>query len=239
MQPQPGGRVRVAFIVDGFNLYHSIKDTEKMVSARPQRWLDLRAFCESYVRHFGRTAVLGGVYYFSAIAAHLEPTKPNISRRHQAYIDALASTGVYVSLANFKVSNRYFSFLHCRFRFWPFRRFFRLPLPRCTVLVQRAEEKETDVAIAAKLFELLHTNAADAVVLVTGDTDLLPAIRTARALFPTVLIGVCFPFKRHNADLKRSVVRSFKVRKEQYAAHQLPDPIPLPNGHVIRKPSPW
>jgi len=231
--------VRVAFIVDGFNLYHSIKDAEKMVPARPQRWLDLRAFCESYVRNFGRAAMLEDVYYFSAIAAHLEPAKPDISRRHQTYLDALAATGVHVSLANFKVSNRYFSFRQCRFRIWPFRRFIRVPLPRCTVLVQRAEEKETDVAIATKLFELLHTNAADAVVLVTGDTDLLPAIRTARRLFPTILIGVCFPFKRHNADLKRSVVRSFKVRKEQYAVYQLPDPISLPNGHVIRKPPPW
>ena len=67
--------MRVAFIVDGFNLYHSIKDAERMVPARPQRWLDLRAFCQSYVRNFGRAAVLDGVYYFSAIATHLQQVR--------------------------------------------------------------------------------------------------------------------------------------------------------------------
>lgn len=231
--------MRVSFIVDGFNLYHSIRDAEKVVQARPQRWLDLKAFCHEYVRHFGRSAVLQEVYYFSALAKHLEATKPDIVLRHQAYIDAIKSTGVHVSLANFKARDRQIAFRHCSFRVWPLRRPIRLPLPGCGVIVQRAEEKETDVAIASKMFELLHTKSADVIALVSGDTDLLPAIRTARNLFPTTRVAVVFPYRRHNEELKRSVAHSFKVRKEQYARFQLPDPILLPNGKEIRKPSKW
>lgn len=106
-------------------------------------------------------------------------------------------------------------------------------------MFQRAEEKETDVAIATKMFELLHTGTADAIVLVSGDTDLLPAIRTARRLFPTVRVAVCFPFRRQNVDLKQAVSHSFKVRKEQYARHQLPDSVALPGGRIINKPALW
>ena len=29
--------MRVAFIVDGFNVYHSIREAEKLTAARPQR----------------------------------------------------------------------------------------------------------------------------------------------------------------------------------------------------------
>jgi uncharacterized LabA/DUF88 family protein len=231
--------MRVAFLVDGFNLYHSIRDAEKQCADRPQRWLDLRAFCQDYVRHFGRNAVLEGVYYFSALAKHLQASNPGVVLRHVAYIDAIASTGVQVTLANFKARDKYIPFEHCSFRLRWLRRPIRLPLRGCTVMFQRAEEKETDVAIATKMMELLHGNAADAVVLVSGDTDLLPAIRTARRLFPAVRVAVCFPFRRQNVDLKQAVSHSFKVRKEQYAKHQFPDPVVLPNGRTIDKPALW
>lgn len=231
--------MRVAFLVDGFNLYHSIRDAEKELQARPQRWLDLQAFCGDYIRHFGPSATVSSIHYFSALATHLQADKPDILRRHQAYIDAIRSTGVEVTLASFKTSEKYIPFRFCSFRLWPIRRRIRLPIPRWGVIIRRTEEKETDVAIAAKMFELLHTGAADAIVLVSGDTDLLPAIRTCRALFPAAQIAVIFPFKRHNAELKRSVRRSFKVRREQYAKHQLTDPVVLPNGFQIRKPSTW
>jgi uncharacterized LabA/DUF88 family protein len=231
--------MRVAFVVDGFNLYHSIRDAEKIVTARPQRWLDLRGLCTSYLHHFGPTATLEGIYYFSAFAKHLAVTHPDIEARHQVYVDALQSTGVQVSLSNFKARSQYVALSQCRFRLGRLRGTFRLPLPGCGVVFTKAEEKQTDVAIATKLLELLHTGAADAVVLVSGDTDLLPAIRTASSLFPAATVAVCFPYRRHNAELKSAVRRSFKIGKDQYAKYQLPDPIVLPNGHVIRKPPTW
>lgn len=230
--------MRVSFLVDGFNVYHSIRDAEKHVPSRPQRWLDLRSFCQDYVRHFGRSAVLQEVYYFSAIARHLEASKPDIGLRHQAYLDALKAAGVQVTLANFKWRDKHTPLKYCSFRIWSFRQPIRIPISG-SVIIRHAEEKETDVAIACKLLELLHTDAADAIVLVSGDTDLLPAIGTARRLFPAARVAVLFPFRRHNAELKQAVAQSFKVRKEQYAAHQFPDPVALPSGAVIRKPPTW
>lgn len=231
--------MRVAFIVDGFNLYHSIKAAEKAVATRPLKWLDIAALCGSYVKHFGRSARLGGVHYFSALARHLEAHNPEVVGRHEAYIAALRSTGVEVTLASFKRKDQYIPFTQCQFRVWPFRRPLRLPFPRATVISQRYEEKETDVAITAKMFELMHTGAADAVVLVTGDTDVLPAIRTAQRLFPSMPLCVCFPFRRFNRELSLAVPQSFKVKAQQYARYQLPDPVVLADGTTVAKPPKW
>ena len=231
--------MRVAFIVDGFNLYHSIRDAEKVVAQRPQRWLDISRLCRSYLHHFGRSATLEGVYYFSAIARHLAVSNTDIEARHQAYISAIKSAGVKVTLANFKARDKYIPLRYCKFKIGRFKRLFRFPLPKCRLVYNRAEEKETDVAIASKMFELLHRGSADAVVIISGDTDLLPAIRTARDLFPAAPIAVMFPYNRHNAELKRAVKQSFKIAKDQYAKFQFPDPITLPNGHVIKKPLKW
>jgi uncharacterized LabA/DUF88 family protein len=231
--------MRVAFIVDGFNLYHSIRDAEKLVPARPQRWLDLSSLCRSYLHHFGRSATLQGIHYFSALAKHLAASNHDIEARHTAYIDGIRSTGVQVTLGSFKARDKYIPLRFCRFRIGRWKRPVRLPIPRCSVIYTRAEEKETDVAIASRMFELLHRQEADAIVLISGDTDLLPAIRTARSLFPAARIVVMFPFNRHNAELKRAVTHSFKIARDQYAKHQMPDPIVLPNGHVIHKPAKW
>lgn len=37
---------RMAFLIDGFNLYHSLVDARRAGVLKPTRWLDLRALCE-------------------------------------------------------------------------------------------------------------------------------------------------------------------------------------------------
>jgi uncharacterized LabA/DUF88 family protein len=230
--------MRVAFIIDGFNVYHSIREAEKHVPARPQRWLDLTSLCSSYLFHFGRTATLQGVYYFSAFAKHLTESNHGIVGRHQDYVEALKSTGVHVGLANFKARDKYVPLRFCRFKIGRLKRLFRIPLPGCRLVYVKAEEKETDVAIASKMFELLHTGAADGIVLVSGDTDLLPAIRTCRKLFPQVTIAVLFPYGRHNAELRGAVTKHIKIGREQYAKHQFPPQV-TSGGRVIHRPKTW
>jgi hypothetical protein len=101
------------------------------------------------------------------------------------------------------------------------------------------EEKETDVAISMKLVEVFYQDEADTAVLVTGDTDLAPAVRTASRLFPVKQICFAFPYKRRNTELAKLVSKHFYIRKERYAAHQLPDPMRLPSGRLVSKPRQW
>lgn len=211
-------KVRVSFLVDGFNLYHSLVEAESELKVST-KWLDLRSLCSSYLYTFGKTARLESIYYFSALATHRDAHRPGSSARHSSYVECLQSTGVISELGRFKVKHVY-----CR---------------TCRQNNKHYEEKETDVAISVSLLELLFKDAADTIVLVTGDTDLAPAVRTAQRLFPTKELCFAFPYKRQNSELQKMVRRHFKIKGREYVKHQLPDPVVLPSGRKISKPSTW
>lgn len=211
---------RTVFLIDGFNLYHSVREASRDLGGVSTKWLDLRAWCEAHLSSISPDARIKGIYYFSALARHLEAFNPGATARHRALLDCLAATGVTVALSRFKRKD----ILVCE---------------QCNGRRRRYEEKETDVAIAAKLLEVLVTDACDTVVLVTGDTDLAPAVRTARALWPEKEIMFAFPYKRKNRELEKLVTRSFVFSKESYARHQLADPFRLPDGTEVRKPVEW
>jgi uncharacterized LabA/DUF88 family protein len=203
--------------VDGFNVYHSIIEASRV--GPPLKWLNLASLCRSYLYLFGRDATLEGVYYFSAFATWRLPADPAVVNRHKTYIAALEAVGVEVLMGRFKVK-----------QVW---------CPHCKRYHEVHEEKETDVAIAVKMLELLFTNACDTVVLVTGDTDLVPAIRAARRLFPSKRIACAFPYKRAHAELKNLDQMHFKISRGQYTRHQFSDPVVLPNGVTLAKPQGW
>jgi hypothetical protein len=104
---------------------------------------------------------------------------------------------------------------------------------------KRHKEKETDVAMASKLFEICYEDRADSVVLVTGDTDLSPAVRTCQRLFPTKTMIFALPYRRANDELRLLAPGSFKIRAKTYFANQFSDPLVLPDGTTIAKPSNW
>jgi len=211
---------RTTFIIDGFNLYHSVEEDAHQLGfgSRGTKWLNLRNLCASYLHVIGSNAQLEKVYYFSALARHLEATKPDVTQRHQVYVQALESTGVIVKLSRFKAKE-----VRC---------------PKCGSRNVRHEEKETDVALAAKLLEVFARDECETVVIVTGDTDIAPAVRTASALYPLKRIAFAFPFARKNKELAQLVRTSFQIRKEAYVAHQFDNVIQLPD-RSISKPATW
>jgi uncharacterized LabA/DUF88 family protein len=82
---------RVAAYIDGFNLYHAIKDLRQ-----PHlKWLNLWSVSESFLLS-GESLV--AVNYFSAYATWL----PDEYSRHRQYVAALEHYGVSVSMAKFK-----------------------------------------------------------------------------------------------------------------------------------------
>jgi uncharacterized LabA/DUF88 family protein len=212
---------RTIFLIDGFNLYHSVKEASIALhlGGTGTRWLNFHSLCSSYLYLIGGGASLAGVCYFSALAKHLESTKPDVTLRHQHYIDCLKDTGVIVELGRFKEKHVYCT--HCRKD------------------VVRHEEKETDVAISVKLLELFFLDQCDTAVLVTGDTDIAPAIRAAQRMFPTKAVCVAFPYGRHNNELVKLAYKTFRIKKEHYTRHQFPDPFVCADGRTIMKPAQW
>ncbi|MEO0743650.1 MAG: NYN domain-containing protein [Bacteroidota bacterium] len=213
---------RVTFLVGGFNLYHSLRNADRDLGGATTRWLDLVALCESFLYVFRtqqQRAELEEVHYVSALARHLEATNPNVTARHRRYLDCLRETGVQVHFNRFKKKTS-----RCAV---------------CNTKNKHYEEKETDVALAAKLLELLIRDACDTVVLVTGDTDLAPAVRAAQSLFPQKRVAFAFPYKRKNKELAKLAPDSFVIGAKQYVRHQLADPFQLANGTQLAKPPTW
>lgn len=208
---------RTAFLVDGFNLYHSVKDLHANTGVCA-KWLDIRGLCLSLLQLIGKQASMGPIFYFSAYATHL--SDPDVVARHKSYVDCLADTGVIPVMGNFKAKT--------------------MICPHCQRPLVRHEEKETDVAIATRLIELLCRQECETVVLVSGDTDLVPAIECARRLFSTCKVFVAFPYRRKNKELAQHVPdRHFKIGSQSYVSHQFPDPFIMKDGRRVAKPDSW
>jgi uncharacterized LabA/DUF88 family protein len=207
---------RIVFLIDGFNLYHSVKDASLKTGAST-KWLNVRSLCKSYVSLFGKDAVLQDVYYFSAYAYHMRD--PAVIARHKAYVTCLECTGVTVSMSHFDEKEA-----HC---------------PYCKRTFIQHVEKETDIAIASKLFEAASNNSCDTVILMSGDTDLSPAVKTCRRLYLGKEILFAFPLGRKNKELQQLAPRSFKISLEAYRSHQFTNPFVCQDGTSITKPAGW
>lgn len=211
---------RTIFLVDGFNLYHSLVQAQLDAGGTSAKWLNLKSLCCAFLPLVGRVsgerAFPERIYYFSAPPIHRSQGKQD---RHTLYVRCLRATGINVELGRFKSKTR-----NC---------------PLCQKKLTMHEEKETDVAIAARLFEICHSDEAESIVLVTGDTDLAPAIRTCKRLFPAKFILFAFPYRRTNSELVAIAPESFSIKRRSCLRHQFADPLVLPDGTSVAKPANW
>ena len=73
----------------------------------------------------------------------------------------------------------------------------------------------------------------------SGDTDLMPAVRAARRMYPGRLVCLAFPYKRQNNVLKEAADVHFRIRAHRYSKHQLPNPVVLADGSEVHRPTEW
>jgi uncharacterized LabA/DUF88 family protein len=184
---------RVAAFVDGFNLYHAINDT----GADYLKWLDLRKLCENFAPL--PQWRLDEVFYFSAYATWL----PGPYARHRTFVQALESTGVTAIMGEFKEKSR-----RCR---------------ACGNRWRDHEEKETDVNIALWMLRAAGKDRFDRALLVTGDSDLTPAVTMVRELYPEKEIQVLAPLggQRRSSSLGQATGRPVKDIKRIHLERSL------------------
>lgn len=165
--------------------------------------------------HSVQPAQMGDVYYFSAIAKHLENQSGvtgSPTGRHREYIRAIKHFGVIDRLSSFKRKTRSGHVYH--------------------------EEKGTDVWLAATLIESVFSSRCDGAVIVSGDTDFAPAAVVARKKAPVWFAPpprrVPNPTRRrHHNELRRAATGILTLKSREYAAHQLPDRILDSTGNVV------
>lgn len=199
MPTQP---TRVAVLVDGFNLYHSLVQTIEEDGADVSiKWLNIKALCQSQIGTLNDTnAILTHFYYFTSLAAHVGQ---DTVVRHKSFIKALEYTGFNIVQGEFKSKN-----VDCR--------------ADCKKPYTIHTEKKTDVNLAVKLLELFYLNTCDACLILSGDGDLFTAIETAQRLFPSKKVGILFPNRRNHRGLARVANHHQLLTPQDYLGNRFP-----------------
>jgi uncharacterized LabA/DUF88 family protein len=108
----------------------------------------------------------------------------------------------------------------------------------CHACYKTPEEKQTDVNIATKLFETATMDIWDYAWIISGDSDLIPAIEAVKKTFPAKQVGVIIPIGRRAEELKLVTDSRRKVKIKHLESCQFADEITI-DGIVLKRPPNW
>jgi len=201
---------RVSVYVDGFNLYHGLKAAAyNSENVHKYLWLDIHQCVKFVLRD--STFNFVDIKYFTA-----EPFGEETCARHKIYCSALKYSGIQIIYGRYKRKT-----LRCNV---------------CHNSFDSYEEKQTDINIALNLVNDAVQDLCDVVVLISGDTDLVPAIKLMKSLCPEKQCFVIFPPKRNRSDELRDVAdECYELNKWHCRSCQFQDVI----TDSIRKPETW
>ena len=160
---------RVTFYVDGFNFYYGIR-TAKQIDRKQYKsyWINLVQFFSLFL---GEDQTIEKVIYFTA-----SPLNKEKSRHQSAFLNA----NKLINGDKFEVvRGKYISK--------------EIKCPNCKYTIIRPEEKKTDVNISIRMMADCIKDTTDVIVLVSGDSDLLPPIEFIQHNFPGKKIKAFFP----------------------------------------------
>lgn len=175
-------------------------------------WLDLTALLGSLLRPYQQ---LVEVKYCTARVS----SPPGSVQRQTLYIEALSATGVKVIEGKFQQRDGH---CHSCGNTWP-----------------DFEEKQTDVNLAVEMLTDAHLNRYETAVLVSGDSDLAPAVTAVRELHPGKSVVVAFPPGRQSDVLKKIASTAFGIGRAKIANAQLAPIVTTPTGRMLRRPTKW
>ena len=229
--------MRTAFFIDGYNLYYGL------LASTEYKWLDIPSLLAHIARVENPKSDSVSFQYFTAPVSPKLATRGRQSKEAQdSYIRALKAKGVEVVFG--------------RHRLDPAKapRFVDKDTPpsrQDQVAIWKLEEKETDVNIALSMYRTAYKQMSlpedkrlQQMILVSGDTDMGPALRALREDFPDIRLGVILP---HRENVERGVPGSLdnhadwlrrQITLEELKSHQFPDRVPTRKKPAI-KPEYW
>ena len=199
---------RVAVFIDGFNLYHALDGNP---AYHKYKWLNLEKFSKCFI---SPQDSIVEIFYFTSYVTW----NPRKLAKHQIYVKALQLVGVKPIFGAFRMKDT-----TCRL---------------CHKHYQIPEEKQTDVNIAIKLFQTATTDLWDTAIIISGDSDLIPAIEAVKNTFPTKKVGVAIPIGRRAEELKLVTDFHRKVKPKHLQTCQFDDTIFI-DGAVLQRPASW
>lgn len=203
---------RVVAYIDGYNVYHGIRAK----NWGRYLWLDYRKLIGS-IFTVDRGYEVVGVKYFTA-----RVTKPDGSRERQAkYLRALLEHGG-LEIIEGKYSTRRI----------------RCPEGDCGRNIEIPEEKQTDVNIAVHMVVDAMRGDFDSAVLLSGDTDMIPAIAAVRGTFGKEVVVLAPPHRGVRA-LGEKADAHLHISRSKFAQSQLPNPVVTRKRGELFRPPEW
>jgi 6-hydroxy-3-succinoylpyridine 3-monooxygenase len=210
---------RSTIYIDGFNLYYgALRHT-------PNKWLDL----QKYFIQVRSDEDIQQIWYFTAEVSGATGVK------QKAYLDALSTCSLVTTVRGvFKKKE-----LKCGVRSCSYSD------PASGKKFSRYEEKQTDVNIAIRIVRDAYEKQLENIILVSGDSDLVPSLALAREISPATKITVYVP-SRHPQRLQatgelRSIADKVKALPlNNLSKAQFPMEVIGNGGKVLcRKPTDW
>lgn len=200
---------RVVFFVDGFNIYHSL---DGFPAYHKYKWLNLAKLAKAFTSSKDKII---SIFYFTTYVTWDQKKLV----KHQIYVKTLQSTNVQVVFGEFRRVDK-----TCRI---------------CHKEYQTFEEKQTDVNIAIKLFQTAVVDLWNTAILVSGDSDLIPALKAVKATFPTKKIGIIIPISRRAEELKQVADFHMKIKEKHLMSCQFEDTIVIDKNTKLTRPDTW
>lgn len=225
--------MRTTVYIDGYNLYYGA------LRGTPYKWLDVVRLFETICHAQNPATHIQEVKFFtSPIKARISTRKDQALRSQRLYLNALQQ----LHPDRMTVVEGFFQLTKGMFPRY------QEPLDKTDkVAVWRLEEKQTDVNIALHLYDDVVQGRVEQVVLVSNDSDLVPALKFARRTNALLTIGTILPrlyressnSRPNNVDLSAlSDWSRHYIRAEELQAAQLPDKIPTSKKPIF-KPDYW
>ncbi len=209
--------MRVACVVDGFNLYRSLKDAIEDGASPSIKWLDIIKVCQSRLKFFGPDACLGLVTFCTATVG---PPQSIRASNQKCYLNVLKAHGVVVKYGHFR--NREIRCL------------------KCGQVFMRQVEKQSDVNASMAIIEALHAGY-DGCIVVSGDGDIAAAVESAKKMYPSSKIMALQPYGRSVSSMTASAHLLDKLTIKDYEENQYPRSVcdPLTGIHIRNRPKSW
>jgi len=224
--------MKTTLYIDGYNLYYGV------LRNIPYKWLDIAKLFSRLTKERSLDAEIISIKFFTApvkirFATHSEESQKS-QRDYHRTLEKL--------YPNLSIIYGYFNPTE---GWYPK---YQTPVDRSdTIRAWNLEEKQTDVNIALHMYRDIAKGTTDQCVLVSNDSDLIPALAIIKEDFPEAIIGSVMPIKKRtnvserppNAGiLKYSDWARGYITEDELKDSQLPKMIPT-KKKPIYKPSYW
>jgi len=176
------------------------------------KWLDIEKLAQ-ILKH--NSHEINRIKYFTSRINN----NPEKQKRQKAYLNALSTTKTELIFGEFRTN-----WMKCM---------------ACGNGWYDSKEKKTDVNIAVNLITDAFKDDYDVAIIISGDSDLVPAVLAVKEMFPKKEIRMAFPPTHESNDLKKAAHGSFKIGLQKLEISQLPLDLANKYGEAIKKPDEW